>query len=232
MRHDIELVHGYVPPMLRDRHRLFDAVEHYWRHAIAEHWNRMRMILEADIAHRGRVLAQGGLAAMFSDISSRITFDSPIARVRIAGVQPYRVETGGRGLTLVPTVFIRHTAVPVDRSRPPLLLYAARGVGTLWETGRVRGPAALAGVLGQVRADLLAELEEPRSSTDVARRTGVTTSSVNQHLRALRDAGLLISQRHGRSVLYARSELGDALVRGSRSVEQGSGRPRTSFERT
>ncbi|ANZ41526.1 hypothetical protein BBK82_41835 [Lentzea guizhouensis] len=55
-------------------------------------------------------------------------------------------------------------------------------------------------------------LAEPRSSTDIARLTGVTTSAVNQHLRALRDAGLLTAQRHGRSVLCARSELGDALV--------------------
>ena len=77
-----------------------------------------------------------------------------------------RVEAGGQGLTLVPSVFARRTAVPVDPGAPPLLIYAARGAGTVWETGLVRGPAALAGVLGQVRADLLAELAEPCSSTD------------------------------------------------------------------
>ena len=41
---------------------------------------------------------------------------------------------------------------------------------------------------------------------------GVTASAVNQHLRVLRDAGLLISTRYGRSVLYLRSELGSALL--------------------
>ena len=63
-----------------------------------------------------------------------------------------------------------------------------------------------------VRARLLTVLESPASSTELAIRLGVTTSAVNQHLRAMRDAGLLSAARHGRSVLYLRSELGDHLV--------------------
>ena len=141
-----------------------------------------------------------------------------------------RVEAAGQGLTMMPSVFARRTAVPVNRSAPPLLIYAARGLGTVWETGRASGPAALAAVLGQVRADLLTGLTQPRSSTDVARCTGVTTSAANQHLRALRDAGLLASQRHGRSVLYARTELGDALV--SHSAGRGSNSGKPPFSRT
>lgn len=217
MRRDLRAVLGEVPAVLRDRDRVFDAVETYWHVALASHWDRMRAVLEADIAHRGREMAQRGLAAMFSGISDRITFAGQVVQVRIRGAQPWRAEAAGQGLTLMPSVFARRTAVPVDPGAPPLLIYAARGAGTLWETGRARGPAVLAGVLGQVRADLLTGLGEPRSSTDIARRTGVTTSAVNQHLRALRDAGLLASQRHGRCVVYARTELGDALV--SRSVE-------------
>ncbi|MFI6094321.1 DUF5937 family protein [Lentzea sp. NPDC051213] len=212
MRRDFRAVLGDVPAVLRDRERLLAALESYWHNAVAGHWDRMRAVLEADIAHRGREMAQRGMAAMFAGISERVTFDSPVVRVRIAGVDPWRVESRGQGLTLMPSVFVRRTAVPVDPAAPPLLIYAARGAGTLWETGRTRGPAALAGVLGQVRADLLAGLAEPGSSTVIARRIGVTTSAVNQHLRALRDAGLLTTQRHGRSVLYARTELGHALV--------------------
>lgn len=216
MRRDFRAVLGDVPAALRDRHRVLDALETYWHAALARHWDRMRTVLEADIAHRGREMAQRGLAGMLSGISERITFAGPVVQVRIAGVER-RVEARGQGLTLVPSVFARRTAVPVDPGAPPLLIYAARGLGTLWEVGRARGPAALAGVLGRVRADLLTALGEPQSSTGVARRTGVTTSAVNQHLRALRDAGLLASQRHGRSVVYARTELGDALV--SHSLE-------------
>jgi len=93
-------------------------------------------------------------------------------------------------------------------------MYGARGVGTLWQAEPRRAPAALAGLVGAPRAGLLTVLAAPASSTELAGRLGVTTSAVNQHLRALRDAGLLTSARHGRSVLYLRSELGDALVAG------------------
>lgn len=230
MRRDLRAVLGEVPPVLRDRTRMLDALETYWHVALAGHWDRMRTVLEADIAHRGREMAQHGLAAMFAGISGRIGFSGAVVAVRIDGVEPRRVAAGGQGLTLVPSVFARRTAVPVDPGAPPLLIYAARGAGTVWETGRARGSAALAGVLGQVRADLLAGLTEPRSSTDVARCTGVTTSAVNQHLRAMRDAGLLASQRHGRSVVYARTELGDALV--SHSVERGSSAAKPPLSQT
>ncbi|SFQ96325.1 Helix-turn-helix domain-containing protein [Lentzea waywayandensis] len=230
LRRDLRAVFGEVPAVLRDRGRMLDALENYWHAALARQWDRLRAVLEADIGHRGREMAQHGLAAMFAGISDRITFTSPVVQVRIVGAEPRRVEAGGQGLTLIPSVFARRTAVPVDPGAPPLLIYAARGAGTVWETGLVRGPRALAGVLGQVRADLLAELAQPCSSTDIARRTGVTVSAVNQHLRALRDAGLLASQRHGRSVVYARTELGDALV--SHSVEQGSDAASQSLPRT
>lgn len=229
MRRDYRALFGHVPDVLRDRGRVLAGLEDYWHKALAPRWDRMRAVLEADIAHRGREMAQHGLAVMFEGISERITFSAPVVQVRIAGARPRRVA-GGQGLTLVPSVFARRTAVPVDPDAPPLLIYAARGAATVWETGRSRGPAALAGVLGQVRADLLTELAQPWSSTDIARRTGVTTSAVNQHLRALRDAGLLASQRHGRSVVYARTDLGDALV--SHSVEQGSSVVNPSFART
>ncbi len=40
----------------------------------------------------------------------------------------------------------------------------------------------------------------------------MTPTAVNQHLRALRAAGLLVAVRHGRSVLYRRSDLGEQLL--------------------
>ena len=93
-----------------------------------------------------------------------------------------------------------------------MILYAARGVATLWQAQVLPAPAALANLLGTIRAGLLVDLRTPASSTELAARLGVTTTAVNQHLRALRAGGLLVSARHGRSMLYRRSDLGDRLA--------------------
>lgn len=71
-------------------------------------------------------------------------------------------------------------------------------------------------MLGRVRTDLLLSLEEPASSTAIALYLGVTTTAVNQHLRALAAAGLLETARFGRYVLYSRSALADDWVNTAR----------------
>jgi DNA-binding transcriptional ArsR family regulator len=87
-------------------------------------------------------------------------------------------------------------------------------VATLWESGGERTPRALAAVIGQTRAALLAELDAPRSTTDVALLVGITPGGASQHIGALRQAGLVAGRRAGRSVLYVRTPLADALVAG------------------
>jgi DNA-binding transcriptional ArsR family regulator len=214
---DVRAIHARLPkpldgPPRRVLGRVVDAVRGYWQLALAPHWDRMHTILDADIAYRGKVMAEAGLAAMLSGISGRMSFTGATISVRIDQAPRRRSELAGDGLTLLPSLFALHTAVPVDPKRSPLLIYAARGSATLWETPASSPSAALVGILGQTRASLLTGLAEPASSTEIARRTGVTTSAVNQHLRALRDAGLLTCYRYGRHVRYLRTDLGQALV--------------------
>ncbi len=95
---------------------------------------------------------------------------------------------------------------------PPQLAYPARGVGLLWESRPVTGTEALAAVLGRSRTRLLTELETPASTTDLARRTGLSAAGVSQYLTALRDAGLVSAHRAGRSVLYARTAAAETLL--------------------
>jgi DNA-binding transcriptional ArsR family regulator len=85
-------------------------------------------------------------------------------------------------------------------------------VATLWEQETAVTPEGLAGVLGRTRAALLADLAAPRSTTELARRHGITPGGTSQHLGALRRAGLVTGRRDGRSVLYVRTPLGDGLA--------------------
>ncbi|NUW38587.1 ArsR/SmtB family transcription factor [Nonomuraea rhodomycinica] len=230
MLDDLRALHpGRLPAPLRGdpaavRARITEALRRYWRTCFAPWWPRMRTVLQADIIYRGQVISAHGLAAMFADLNERVHLDNGVVRVRLVSNAGYRRSTGGEGLTLVPTLFSRGVTAPISPEEPPLIMYGTRGAGTLWQAEPRRSPAALTELLGATRAGLLTALETPASSTELAGRLGVTTSAVNQHLRALRDVGLLTSARHGRSVLYLRSELGDALIAGG-AAEGRSGDP-------
>jgi DNA-binding transcriptional ArsR family regulator len=202
----------------RDRvlRRITTALSAYWTACFEPWWPRMRSVLEADIVYRGRTIARSGLAAMFADLSPRIRLVDDVVHLELSSKAGFSRSTAGEGLTLAPSLFTRNATTPISAEEAPLIMYGARGAGTLWESDRPVAPQALAGLVGEVRARLLTLLDSPGSSTELAIRLGVTTSAVNQHLRAMRDAGLLSSARHGRSVLYLRSELGDELVSAAR----------------
>ena len=215
-RADLVAVHGGVPKALAGStpaalRRIVRALTGLWETCFEPYWPRMRAVLEADVVYRGRQIAQSGVATMLNGLSSRVGYDHGVLEVRLADPNDRARAIGGDGLTLVPTMFTRRASAPVGDG-PPMLLYPARGQGALWEAERVANPAAVAAVLGETRASLLAALGDPASSTELGVRFGVTASAVNQHLRVLRDAGLLVSTRYGRSVLYLRSELGTALL--------------------
>ncbi|MFI0453918.1 ArsR/SmtB family transcription factor [Actinomadura sp. 6N118] len=92
------------------------------------------------------------------------------------------------------------------------MLYPARGRATAWESEPAPAPEALAGILGEVRARLLAHLATPATTSDLAAEFGVTPGAISQHLKALYAARLLNRSREGRHVLYFRSPLGDHLA--------------------
>lgn len=173
----------------------------------------MRALLEGDLTYRGRQIARRGLAAMFAGLSPKVRLVDNVVDVQLRSKLDYLRTTDG-DLTLVPSLWTTNASTPISPDEPPLILYPARGLATLWEPQTLPAPDALAGLLGATRAGLLIQLTTPASSTELAVRLGVTPTAVNQHLRALHAGGLLVSARHGRSVLYCRSDLGDQLAAG------------------
>ncbi|WP_431278648.1 DUF5937 family protein [Leifsonia poae] len=213
-------VHGEIPASFRGApgraiNRMVDALADYWTLAFAPHWDRMRRILEADIVYRGREVARDGLAGMLNGISPNLHFENRVLSVTLHTRINRHELIGGQGLTLVPTMFARRVSAPISAGEAPMILYSARGQGVMWQKGDAIDDSALVALIGRTRATLLYALAEPASSTELAARFGVTTTAVNQHLRALQNARLLTSTRYGRSVLYFRSELGQALSAGA-----------------
>ena len=213
---DLRLLHGpgELPAPLRGADvldRILDALTGYWELCFAPHWPRMRALLEGDVTYRGREMAQHGLAGMLGGLAGRVRLRGDTVEVSIRSHLEYTRPTTD-GLTLVPSMWTSSAAAPIHPEEPPMIIYLARGLGTLWEPQPLPAPGALTGLLGATRAGLLVQLATPASSTELAARLGVTPTAVNQHLRALRAAGLLVSARHGRAVLYRRSELADRLL--------------------
>ncbi|WP_441248802.1 ArsR/SmtB family transcription factor [Kitasatospora sp. McL0602] len=169
-------------------------------------------MLDADVFHRARQVAEHGAVHLLNDLHASVGWDDNVLRLgRRTNPMPRR--TAGAGLLLIPSAFIG--PVPLTRVTPPdppQLAYPARGIGSLGESRPVTGSAALTAVLGRTRTLLLAELEVLASTTELARRTGISPAGASQHLTALRDAGLVSAHRAGRSVLYARTSAAESLL--------------------
>lgn len=194
--------------------RLAAEIREYWTVAIQPHWSRMQRLLEGEVLHRARMMARGGAAELFQELHPAVSWERGTLRVAHSGYEATRALDSGRGLVLVPSVFVWPGVF--SQSNPPSqpgLVYPPRGIATLWERGRGTVPGALAGVLGRSRALLLTELGSPASTTELAARTDMAVPTVSHHLAALRDAGLATAHRTGRVVLYMRTEVAESLLR-------------------
>jgi DNA-binding transcriptional ArsR family regulator len=206
-----ELGEPFLRSPRRAAERLADSLADYWEVALEPHWPRVRALLEADLLYRSRRLTEGGPTVLFADLDPAIHWRDEGLEVDIAYTT--KVHLAGRELLFVPTAFPAHPAAITSSHWQPTVMYPARGVALLWESGQEPPAEALAAVLGRGRASVLLTLDAPRTTGDVARRLEITPGGASQHLSSLKAAGLVSSNRHGRSVLYARSPLADELVR-------------------
>ncbi|MET7596906.1 DUF5937 family protein [Streptomyces sp. NPDC004082] len=196
--------------------RLADLTERAWHALLAPDWPRHRALLEADVAHRSRQLADGGLEALFDDLHPGIHWAGNALTLRMYGDLQDAQGPDGRGVLLMPSVFVWPDVVSgFARPWQPTVIYPARGMGGLPQSARTGTPEALARLLGHHRAAILAGLDAPASTTALADRHGLAPSSVSAHLSVLRESGLLVSHRRGYHVLYERTALGDAVADGT-----------------
>jgi DNA-binding transcriptional ArsR family regulator len=183
---------------------------------VRPHWERIRPVLEADIAYRAGLLADGGARSLFSDLHPDLRWSQGTLMINDTDEGPPggRVMLGPDGVVLMPSVFNwPQVSYSKATSSQTTLLYPARGTATVWQDDACRVPAgAVEDLLGTARARLLDALRSPATTSALALRFGVTPSAVSQHLAVLHRGGLVDRQRSGRKVLYQVSELGLALL--------------------
>lgn len=188
--------------------RFAGLLEWVWEEAVRPYWPARRQILEADVAARTRQLTRGGWAAALDGLTPDMRWLGE-GRLRINSHDYPPRDVAGAGLVFVP---VTPRAGWVAWEEPPLYAVIYPCTGLAPERGAAGTPDALGRLLGPARAQVLVLLDTPTSTTQLVALTDQGLGSVGRHLKVLLDARLVVRRRAGRSVLYCRTDAGDALV--------------------
>jgi DNA-binding transcriptional ArsR family regulator len=190
--------------------RVTTELRRYWRAAVEPFWPRIRALLRADLSYRLDELATGGVQQLFRTLHPLVALRGD--ELHVTKYWDGTVELGRRGLLLVPCVFAWPDVVVRTADPQPALTYSPRGLGRLWSE-QAKETDALANLIGRSRAAVLAQLDLPMTTTQLACLLDLTPPTLSVHLKTLAASGVVTSRRDGRSVLYERTRLGEDLLR-------------------
>ncbi len=205
---------GHLPGVVEAMHR-------YWQAAVEPFWPRLRALSTADVAYRMEQFANGGLARVLADLHPEVALDHDLLQIDKLHHCSHRFDLAGTGILLVPCAFIWPTVLveccTVDQ---PTITYPTRGLAELWREVPTDHSDPLATLVGRTRATLLATLGLPRTTTQLAVQLGLSPAAVSQHLKVLKDTGLVTARRRGRMVLYQRTGAATTLLEAVPSNKQ------------
>jgi hypothetical protein len=186
---------------------------------LGAHWSRIRACYQAELELKGRQWACGGVGGVLTTIHPGTCWDGSVLHIPVDS--RLRIDLGGRGVTLMPSVFWRGrplftwhpdgSLVIVYPAVTPLPLAAnGNGNGGVGDSSR----SSVVALLGSNRAGVLAAARSASTTTELARAAGVSLASASEHATILRNAGLITSTREGRQVSHAVTWLGQQLLHG------------------
>jgi DNA-binding transcriptional ArsR family regulator len=181
-------------------------------------WTQISRGHRADVAWRARVAGECGLRAALQMIGPRGRWQGTTLEFDVE--HELTVTPGGRGVTLLPSVFgAERPLVDTHPDGSVLIVYPALTPLPLIDDAPAADP--LAELLGRTRAAVLELAAAPRSTSELARELGISPATVSQHTRTLRDAGLLTTERVGKGVLHTVTPLGDRVLAANRPAMSG-----------
>ncbi|MER7723470.1 helix-turn-helix domain-containing protein [Streptomyces sp. NPDC096323] len=190
--------------------RLIGVLRAYHRAAVEPYWPHIQASVEADRAIRGRALLDGGAEELLASLPPVIRWRAPVLEADYPVDRELHLD--GRGLLLQPSFFCRGTPVVYrDPLLPPVLVYPLTHAAA--PVFAEPGPW-LGRLLGNTRSTVLRVIGDGCTTSELARRAGVSLASASQHACVLREAGLVRTLRHGSSVLHTLTPLGGSLLRG------------------
>jgi hypothetical protein len=212
-----------LPTCQQVRRGLGQTLAAYYDMALSPHWPRARAHLDAQAVAYARTLAQRGVHAFLESLHPELRWSPPtltLARPELRG----EMHAEGRGLVIVPVVFAQRVGVLHSAARPDepviVLVPALRSVAdahAVWGLRDLPTPRALSALLGETRAAALDVISESCTTTELARRLGISPATASHHATVLRSAGLVVTRRLGSAVLHTVTPLGTQLL-GGRSM--------------
>ncbi|GAA3884026.1 winged helix-turn-helix domain-containing protein [Streptomyces lacrimifluminis] len=204
------------------REEFVRTIRTYYDVAIRPHADHIQAHIDADRSARARNLLDGGTDGLLAGLGPYMRWRRPTLEVDYCEDRDLHLD--GRGLTLVPSYFCWGGPVSLaDADLPPVLAYPLRHAASRTdETGAQKPRAALPALLGDTRAVILRATATAATTGELARAAGVSAASATRHTTVLRDAGLVVSHRHGPVVLHTLTPTGAALLRA------GGQNPRTA----
>src|SRR6201987_2669111 len=188
-----------------------EAAQAAYQELVQPFWPRIRACLHAEQATRHRTLSREGPGALLASLQGpRIRWRPPLLEISMPG--NVDMELDGRGIALVPSVFVGKEPSlhenPNDMDEMPRLILPAPDAGgaRLWAARR--GGSALAALVGRNRAAVLQSIADGCTTTELARRVGISLAAASQHASVLRGAGLIAPRRQGSAVLHVLTPLG------------------------
>ena len=193
---------------------LADAIQAAYDALVQPYWNRIRACLHAEQAARRRMLAREGAGRLLASLQNhRIRWRPPVLEIMQPGDLDMHLD--GHGIALVPSVFVGKDPSlhenPNDATDIPRLILPVADADHLWDAPRPQG-AALAALVGRNRAAVLASIADGCTTTELARRVGISLAAASQHASVLRGAGLIASRRQGGAMLHVLTPLGAELL--------------------
>lgn len=190
------------------------ALAAYHRTALGPYWDRMKAGAEAEHARHALLRRTAGIRACLGEISPAMRWRGNVLEM------PYPVDRDlhldGRGLILIPSYFCwNHPVALADPALPPTMVYPLRPtVDFLDHSPALAADPTLTRLIGPARARILNASAQGATTSELARRTGVSVATASQHAKVLRESGLISSDRHANAVIHTLTPLGATLLGG------------------
>lgn len=204
------------------RRNVAAAVEAFHSVAFAGRWAHIQSHLEMAAERMARTIATEGVEQLFAGLAPYVTWRAPMLQVHRM-LHCHNEDLGGRGLVIVPSFFAWPEPLTlsslVDKDAPMMLVVPV--MRDVSDFAAAWGPRAtneaLTALLGRTRAAALQVIAEGCSTTELARRLGVSPATASEHASILREAGLVDSWRHRNAMRHEVTTLGSALLDGDLS---------------